>query len=88
MIVKLFGIMDLVAAAVFILVQWGFGANFALFVALYLILKSLLFLPDFASVIDLIAGIYLILVIYNIHDIFSTIFIIWLLQKSFFSLFV
>lgn len=86
MILKLFGLMDLIAAAVFLLAQWSFGVNIALLIAGYLILKSLLFLPDFASVIDMMGGAYLLLVIFNIHSIFSALFVLWFLQKGIFSL--
>lgn len=86
MILKFFGLMDLIAAGIFLLAQWGFGINIALFVAIYLILKSLLFIPDFASIVDMIGGAYLLLVVFNIHSIFSAIFVLWFLQKGIFSL--
>ncbi|MBU2640044.1 MAG: hypothetical protein KKG75_05070 [Nanoarchaeota archaeon] len=88
MIVKIFGILDLLAALSFILLQWGIGEGLATFLAIYLIIKSIIFIMDFTSWIDLLAGVYLLLVIFNIHSIFSIIFILWLGQKAFFSLFV
>lgn len=84
--IKLLGFIDLIAAFVFILVQWNIGMKIAVIAAIYLIVKSLLFIGDIASVIDLIAGIYLILVLVGVHSAFSFIFVIWLLQKGFFSL--
>tara|TARA_Y100000310_G_C20633538_1_gene789959 strand:- start:1420 stop:1686 length:267 start_codon:yes stop_codon:yes gene_type:complete len=86
MIVKLFGLMDLFAALLFISLQWGIGKGVAIFVAVYLVVKSLIFIGDITSWIDLVAGIYLFLVIYEIHSFFSFLFILWLLQKAFFSL--
>jgi len=86
MIVKLFGLMDLFAALIFILAQWNIGIKWGVILAIYLIVKSIIFIADIASIIDLITGIYLVLVILNIHSAFSAIFIIWLLQKGFFSL--
>ena len=88
MIVKLFGLIDLLGAVIFILLQWGIGVKIGIFIAAYLIIKSLIFMRDPASWIDLIAGVYLLLVLFNIHSAFSVIFIIWLGQKAFFSLFV
>ncbi len=84
---KLLGFLDLVAAVFFILAQWGIGLSVAPFLAFYVIAKSLLFFGDWASFIDLFAGVYMLLVIYDIHSAFSLIFILWLLQKSIFSLF-
>ncbi len=86
MIVKLFGLIDLFAALIFILVQWDIGIKWAIIMAIYLIVKSIIFIADIASIIDLITGIYLVLVILGVHSAFSAIFIIWLLQKGFFSI--
>ena len=88
MIVKLFGLLDLLAAVLFILLQWDIGIKLGIFIAIYLILKSLIFLKDPTSWIDLTAGVYLLLVVFNIHSFFSVIFILWLGQKAFFSLFL
>jgi hypothetical protein len=88
MVVKLFGFLDLLGAIVFVLVQWDIGISLAYIVAGYLILKSLIFIGDFSSWIDLIAGIYLLLVVFDIHSLFSIIFVLWLGQKGVFSLFV
>ncbi len=86
MLLKFFGVMDFIVAASFILAQWGVGSNFVLIMGIYVILKSLILLPNFTSAIDLIGGIYLLLIIYGVHDVLSVIFILWFLQKSFFSL--
>ena len=88
MIVKFLGVMDLVIAFMFIIAQWGFGYHVGLVLAIYVILKSLLFMPNIASVIDLIGGIYLLLILFGIHHVFAVLFLIWFLQKGFFSLFV
>ena len=88
MLIKVFGLMDLLAAIVFASAQWGFGLYLGKIIAIYLIVKSLLFITDFASWVDLLAGAYLLLVVFGVHSIFSVIFILWLLQKAIFSLFV
>ena len=84
--IKLLGIIDLISVIVYILIQWQIGVGFAYFIAGYLIIKSLIFLNDWTSWIDLASGIYLILVILDLHSAFSLIFIFWLLQKGIFSL--
>jgi len=88
MIVKLLGLVDLLAALCFLLVQWGVFENFAVVIAIILLIKSLIFISDFTSIIDLISALYLFLVIFNIHSAFAFIFVLWLLQKAIFSLFV
>tara|TARA_Y100000034_G_C6759867_1_gene338355 strand:+ start:378 stop:644 length:267 start_codon:yes stop_codon:yes gene_type:complete len=88
MVVKLFGVLDFIAVVMFILAQWSIWDKFAIVVAIYLIVKALIFITTFASWIDLIAGIYLLLVVFDVHSFFSVIFILWLGQKAFFSLFV
>mgnify|MGYP001601123235 CR=1 FL=1 len=84
---KLLGSLDLAAAISLILVQWDIGLGIASILAAYIVVKSLLFLGNWASLVDLSSGIYMFLVIYDIHSALSLIFALWLLQKSFFSLF-
>ncbi len=86
--IKLFGILDLLAAVFLILAQWDFGLSVASVLAGYLILKAIVFISDWASWVDLITGIYIFLVVYDVHSAFSLIFVLWLLEKSFFSLLV
>ena len=78
--------MDLIIALIFILVQWDIGLKYAIIAAIYLIVKGIIFISDIASIIDLITGIYLVLIILGIHSSFSAIFVIWLVQKGIFSL--
>ena len=75
MIVKLFGLIDLFAALIFILVQWDIGIRWGVIMAIFLIVKSIIFIADIASIIDLIAGIYLVIVLLGWHSAFSVIFI-------------
>ena len=83
---KLLGIIDLIIALIFILVQWDIGVKYGVIAAIYLIVKGIIFIFDIASIIDLVTGVYLILVILGLHSAFSVIFIIWLIQKGIFSL--
>jgi hypothetical protein len=84
----LLGLLDLLTAVFFILIQWDIGLGIASFLAGYVIVKSIIFLGDWTSWIDLLSGVYMFLVIYDVHSAFTLIFVVWLLQKSFFSLFV
>ncbi|MBS3145717.1 hypothetical protein J4414_02850 [Candidatus Woesearchaeota archaeon] len=52
MVVRLLGLLDLVAAVSLIFLISGRGEIFALIFALYLLIKSLFFLPDFSSFLD------------------------------------
>jgi hypothetical protein len=88
MIVKLFGILDLISAFVFISLNWGIGTSLGIGLALYLIIKSLIFIKAFSSWVDLVTGIYLLLVVFDVHSAFSLIFVLWLGQKAIFSLLV
>jgi len=83
---KLFGALDLITAVFLVLAQWDIGLGIAGLLAAYIILKSLLFFGDWASFVDLLSGVYMFLVIYDIHSAFALIFVFWLLQKGFFSL--
>ncbi|MBI2105368.1 hypothetical protein HYT56_00855 [Candidatus Woesearchaeota archaeon] len=83
---KLLGILDLAAAVLLVLIQWDIGLGIASFLAGYLVAKSLIFISDWVSWIDLLSGLYMFLSIYDIHSAFTLIFVLWLLQKSFFSL--
>ncbi|MBI2508001.1 hypothetical protein HYV89_03535 [Candidatus Woesearchaeota archaeon] len=84
---KLLGALDFAAALFLILAQWDIGLGIASILAIYIIVKSLLFFGNWASFVDLAAGAYMLLAIYDIHSALSIIFALWLLQKSFFSLF-
>ncbi|MEK6856813.1 MAG: hypothetical protein AABX49_02240 [Nanoarchaeota archaeon] len=84
---KLLGVLDLITAVFFILAQWDVGLGVAEVLAFYILIKSILFFGDWASFIDLLSGAYLLLLVYDIHSAFSLVFILWLLQKSFFSIF-
>ena len=83
---KLLGLLDLCTAFFFMLAQWDVTLGLASFFGILFILKSLIFIRDWASIIDLISGTYLFFVIYDIHTSLSLIFILWMIQKGIFSL--
>ena len=88
MFVKLFGVMDLFAAAVVILlhydvlITWRIGF---LFVA-YLLIKGWCFREDLNSVMDILCGIYLFVMLFGFTTIVSWVVAIYLFQKACFSL--
>jgi len=85
-LVKIFGVFDILAGIILILLKFGTGMYIGWFFAIYLIVKSLIFIKDISSVIDIVAAVFLILALYNIYPYFTFIFVVWLLQKGFFSL--
>jgi len=85
---KLLGMLDLSIALFFILVQWDIGLGIATVLGILFLIKSLIFIYDWTSVIDVLSGIYLFFVIYDVHASLSLIFILWLLQKAVFSLII
>ncbi|MBU2638960.1 MAG: hypothetical protein KJ955_08360 [Nanoarchaeota archaeon] len=87
MLVKIFGIMDIIAAAVLLLLRWDIGKIAGIVLAVYIIGKSLYFIADVASIIDLAAGAFLILAVFGFYHVITYIFILWLLQKGVSSFF-
>ncbi len=86
MILKIFGLLDMFAAIVLLLLKFNMGIGIAWFFAIYLIIKSLLLFNAIPSILDLLSAIIIILAIYSFYGIFSYLAILWLLQKGFFSL--
>lgn len=95
MLVKLFGILDLFVAIIFFInnnldkIDGWFPDKIVLYAGIYLLIKGLFFVLtfDFASLLDIICAIIIIISIYTpVSLIISAIVIILLLQKGFFSL--
>lgn len=86
MIIKLFGVLDMISALLLILLKYDIGVTFAYFFAGYLILKGLLFFGGINTLFDFAAGVLLILAAQGIYSLFYWIVIIWLFQKSLISL--
>ena len=55
---KLLGMLDLSIALFFILVQWDIGLGIATVLGILFLIKSLIFIYDWTSVIDVLSGIY------------------------------
>jgi hypothetical protein len=87
MIVKLLGLIDLLAAVFIILLRFNIGGSIALVIAILLLIKSFIFLRSFVSIIDILSGVFLLLAIYGHYYFFTWLFALWLLQKAVVSIF-
>ena len=83
--IKVLGILDIISAVVMILLNY-YSFGFAWIFALYLGIKSLIFIKSIVSIIDLVAVLFFVLAMFGIHNIITLIFAVWILQKGFFSL--
>jgi hypothetical protein len=81
------GVVDLLAAASFLFLKFGFLEHLAVFFMFFLIVKGLIFIKSFASIVDIICGVFLIMAYFGIYNIITWICFAWLLQKGFISLF-
>lgn len=98
MIHKLLGVADLITAAAFLINNWfdktpanWFPNNIVLFLAIYLLIKGLFFLItlDFASAIDVISAIVIILSLHiSIPIVLAAVIFIFLIQKAVLTLVV
>ena len=86
MFIKLLGIFDLLSGIVLILLRFNLIKWGALVFAGYLIIKALFFIRDISSLVDLLAGIFIILAVLGVYNILTWIFVAWLLQKGVFTL--
>jgi len=93
MLLKIFGVIDLGIAIFFALNlfdKWGiFPDKIILIAGIYLLIKGILFaiILDFASVIDIICAIIMLLSLsFSIAPLISAFVIIFLAQKAFFSI--
>ncbi len=85
MILKLFGILDIIAGVVLALTYFGIGDGAGVFFGIYLIGKGLMFINNIVSIIDIIAGVALLITVFYGESVFIWIFVLWLIQKGFFS---
>ena len=87
MIVRFLGIMDLFAGVMLFLLRFSFGEGVGGWLGIYLIVKGIVFISNFVSVMDILAGIMMVLAANDLYFSFTWIFVLWLLQKGFFSFF-
>lgn len=87
MLIKILGILDILSAATLLLLRWDMGHILGIILGIYLLAKSMYFLTDVSSIVDIGAGIFLILAAIGFYHVITYIFILWLLQKGVSSLF-
>ena len=86
MIVKILGILDLVMGLHLFLLKWELFSFLGFVLGIYLLLKSVIFISDVSSVVDLVTAVIYLLAVFGIYFFFSWIFALWLIQKGIFSL--
>jgi len=89
MIVILFGLADILAGLSLALVNFGVGGvmvYLALASAAYLLVKGVVFFFDFASFLDLVSALMIILALFGFRTLWAYVFAAWLLQKGIRSL--
>jgi len=87
MVVKLLGIFDLLAALSIILLRFGVAKTMAIALAIYLIIKGAIYIKSVPSMVDIAAGIIMVLAFYGWFSILTWVAAIWLTQKGVISLF-
>ena len=85
MIVKLFGILDLVSAIVLFGLQFNFLESLAIPMIIYLLVKGVMFIKDPLSIIEIVIALYAIVLLIGIKTHLTYLFIVYLLYKSFIS---
>lgn len=86
MVIKLLGLIDVVAGLIILFYNLGLASQVALLFGVFLIIKGLLFF-DFIGFFDILLGVFMVFGLINDSGFFSWLFVVWLLQKGFFSLF-
>jgi hypothetical protein len=89
MFLKIFGILDLIAGVILILLKFNLVSyTIAWIFIIYLILKGLIFIKSIASILDIVSSVFMILAVYGFYNVITWIFVLWLIQKGFFSFFI
>ena len=84
--IKLFGAIDVLIAGVMAVAVLGFWSSYGLLIVALVLVKSVPFLPDIASMIDVLGAIIASLAMFGITGFFTWIAVIWFFQKGFISL--
>lgn len=88
MVVRILGLIDLLTALSVVLLRFGIAKTMALALAIYLIIKGIIFIKNITSMIDIAAGVVvLIAALGYFTPIITWIAAIWIAQKGVISLF-
>lgn len=85
MIIQLLGLLDVFAGLWLGLLTLGVGSTVGFVLGVYVLVKGVIFISDVVSFMDILAGITLLLAASGHTFSFTWIFVVWLLQKGFFS---
>ena len=85
MIIRLFGIIDILAALSFLLILVDVGKTVALIIVTIILIKSIVFFSSLASIIDMVAIIFFVLALFGFFSVFTWLSALWLLQKGIMS---
>jgi len=87
MILKLLGLMDLLSIAILLLFKYGIVSQIFLIAAvIYLMAKGVMFFRNIVSLLDFAVAVIFILALFQIYNVLTWIALVWVLQKSVFSL--
>ena len=87
MILKLLGLIDLLAAIGLVMLKYDIFQTFALVLGLLVLIKAIMFFGSVISFADIACFLIIILAFFGVFNFISWIAAIWLFQKGFFSLF-
>jgi hypothetical protein len=87
MILVLLGLLDIIAGITLMFLLYGIGASIGLTLGILITIKGVIFFHSVVSIIDVLAGLFLIIAALGYVVPFTWVFALWLLQKGFFSFF-
>lgn len=87
MLLKILGLLDLIAGITLFVMKFGIGRKLSLILGILLLIKGVLFITTLASIPDLITGIIMVVASYGNFHMIYLLFALWLLQKGLFSLY-
>jgi len=85
--IKILGAVDVLTGISLILLKFNLLKQFAIIMAFLLLIKSLMFLGNFASFIDIFCVVVIGAAFFGFYGTLTWIVVVWLIQKGIFSLF-
>ena len=86
MLLKIFGLLDLLGGIFLILSYFDIGKPFVSLLAFFLLIKGIIYLWDFNSILDVFSSVIMFFSILGHTSFLIWLVALWLLQKGFFSL--
>lgn len=82
MLIYMFGLIDLLSGIMLLTLKFSTPVIPAVIIAALLVLKSILYIKDAASWLDIASAFFMVLAIIGYYPIINYAFSIWLLQKG------